>query len=131
MEAFRTEIQRICDEEGKPACSAAVCYLVGRHDFYKVITQDDSVKIQAFNLNKKLTVGKNLKLPRQLVSNKFKKNGKDTIFGSTVVLIFDHGWTLSFRAHNASSKVESSLKLDILLQGQPANLYTHTISVAR
>jgi hypothetical protein len=35
----------------------------------------------------------------------------------------DNGWAISFRIHNASKLVETSLKFDIQLLGQPANLF--------
>ena len=35
---------------------------------------------------------------------------------------------MSFRIHNASSKVEPSLKFDINLIGQPQALYSHHIN---
>jgi hypothetical protein len=35
----------------------------------------------------------------------------------------DNGWQISFRIHNASSKVENSLKFDIQLTGQPTDLF--------
>lgn len=35
----------------------------------------------------------------------------------------DNGWQISFRIHNASSKVEPSLKFDVELIGQPTGLF--------
>jgi len=35
----------------------------------------------------------------------------------------DNGWAISFRIHSASTIVEPSLKFDIQLVGQPANLF--------
>ncbi|WP_374110347.1 HaeIII family restriction endonuclease [uncultured Streptococcus sp.] len=32
----------------------------------------------------------------------------------------DNGWTISFRIHNASSRIEPSLKFDIQLIGFPS-----------
>jgi len=44
-------------------------------------------------------------------------------FKNTLILTMDNGWQISFRIHNASSRVESSLKFDIQLIGQPADLF--------
>ncbi len=58
----------------------------------------------------------------RIIELSFKPNSTDTLF-----LICDEGWQISFRIHNASSKVEPSLKFDINLIGQPPALYTHHI----
>ena len=126
MEAFRAEIRRICSKRKFQACRAVVHYLIGKYDFYKLIALDGVVKIQAFNLNRKLNVGRNLKLPTALVGNEFKDDSDNT-----VILIFNHGWTLSFRIHSATTKVEPSLKFDIQLDGQPTNLYTQHLAVPK
>jgi len=131
MEAFRREAKKICDAKGKDACGAVFRHLVGRKDSYRVIAQDDNVKIQAFNFSNKLAVGRNLKPPRRLVSGGPGENGEDSSFGAAVVLIFDQGWTLKLRACNEKRKADPSLKLGVLLRGQPTNLYTHTISAIR
>ena len=47
-------------------------------------------------------------LPSRLVAIELKPNSDNT-----VEMYLDNGWQLSFRIHNASSKVEPSLKFDI------------------
>ena len=64
-----------------------------------------------------------LKLPTRIIELSFKPNSTDT-----VILTCDEGWQISFRIHNASSKVEPSLKFDINLIGQPQSLYSHHLS---
>ena len=44
---------------------------------------------------------------------------------STIIVTCDNGWSLSFRIHNASTKVENSLKFDIQLIGIPSSLYVN------
>ena len=39
---------------------------------------------------------------------------------NTLILVLDKGWTISFRIHNASSRIEPSLKFDIQLVGIPS-----------
>ncbi len=124
MCAFRAEMDKICNDVGASACAAVTKYLIGKRDFYKVMALNDVVKVQAFNLNRTLKVGRGLKLPTRLASGEFKEGSNNT-----VVLIFDGGWSLSFRVHNATKKVEKSLKLDITLLGYPRNLYTHHLPV--
>ena len=59
-----------------------------------------------------------LELPTRIVELDFKKNSS-----TTLELIMDNGWQISFRIHNASSKVEPSLKFDVQLIGQPTALF--------
>lgn len=42
----------------------------------------------------------------------------------------DNDWTLSFRIHNASSRVESSLKFDINLLKSPEKLFKNTLNIS-
>lgn len=50
----------------------------------------------------------------------FKEDSKNTVY-----VICDNGWTISFRLHNASSKLGLSLKFDIQLVGHPQKLFSH------
>ncbi|MEC0379490.1 MULTISPECIES: HaeIII family restriction endonuclease [Bacillus] len=110
-------------------------YLLGRHDFYKAIvdTKNKTTEIQAFNLygtlNKiihgnrpKLRVPQ-LKLPKRFYDIHFKEG-----YNTTLIIVCDEGWTISARIHNASSKVESSLKLDVQIAGLPPTLYRQVVS---
>jgi len=36
----------------------------------------------------------------------------------------DKGWQVNFRVHNAATKIESSLKFDVTLEGNPPVLFT-------
>lgn len=55
-----------------------------------------------------------VKLPTRLVALEFKP-GSD----NTVEMYLDNGWQLSFRIHNASTKVEPSLKFDVQFVSMP------------
>jgi hypothetical protein len=57
-------------------------------------------------------------LPTKIVDLSLKDNSL-----TTVILTMDKGWSISFRIHSASTVVEPSLKFDIQLIGQPANLF--------
>ena len=41
---------------------------------------------------------------------------------NTVEMFLDNGWQLSFRIHNASTKVEPSLKFDVQFIGMPTSV---------
>lgn len=70
------------------------------------------------NLNLKLV--RKLKLPTKFQNIYFKEDSKNTVH-----VVCDNGWTISFRLHNASSKLELSLKFDIQLVGHPQKLFSH------
>ncbi len=95
-------------------------YLLGKYDFYKVISVDSKriTTIQSFNmygtLNQPSKVKKPdiivpvIKLPTELLFIGFKKSSK-----TAILISFDNGWQFSFRIHNAEDKVNTSLKFDI------------------
>lgn len=130
LQAFRRELLKInTTNDGIP--QRLIKYLIGKHPFYKIIKDDSHnlVVVKAFNLERLLnkTVNgnrphyktPNLKYPTRIVEFEMK-SGSDT----TLNMILDEGWEISFRIHNASSKVESSLKFDIQLIGNPPILFT-------
>lgn len=63
-----------------------------------------------------------LNLPTKINSIDFKEKSKNTI-----VIKFDNDWTLILRIHNASSRVERSLKFDVKILQYPKNLKVVTI----
>ena len=87
-------------------------------------------QLQSFNLNGEL--GKNsgtqksrpksnkLPLPKEIYKIQFKDNESK----NTLLVACDQGWLISFRIHNASTRLEKSLKFDITLEGQPYKLET-------
>lgn len=101
-------------------------YLLGKHDFYKVISLDTDrlTRIQCFNmhgtLNKPASQTKSeikvpvVSLPSRIVHIEFAPKKK-----TTVLMYLDGGWQFSFRIHNASTNVETSLKFDIQIVGMP------------
>lgn len=132
LEAFKTEMLRL--DKANPTLVPAnlLKYLIGNKDFYKVIKRPNKTDIYGFHLygtlNKpadkvkpKFKVNR-VKLPTRIIELSFKPNSTDTLF-----LTCDEGWQISFRIHNASSRVEPSLKFDINLVGQPQTLYSHHI----
>ena len=104
-------------------------YLLGTHDFYKVISVDRKkvTQVQPYNLHGALNKSGEkqkpkiavpvINLPTRIVSAEFKPKSR-----TTVELYFDEGWQFSFRIHNADSPVETSLKFDIQAKGMPATI---------
>lgn len=130
LQAFRAEMLRLVENEASvPA--RLVEYLIGNHPFYKIIKDDAHhlVVVKAFNINGELNKTVNgvkaryttpkINLPTRIVEFEMKQDS-DT----TLNMILDGGWEISFRLHNASTMVERSLKFDIKLLGNPPVLFT-------
>ncbi|MBC8000615.1 MAG: HaeIII family restriction endonuclease [Leptolyngbya sp.] len=135
LNAFKNEVVFLESQRPGLVASGLVSYLIGNKDFYKVIKLKRQTKVQVFNFNGTLNVGnrgvqpdlklEKLKLPSRVVEIDFRR-GQTEFSSTTLDMICDAGWQLSFRLHNASSKVEPSLKFDINLIGRPNNLQTFT-----
>ena len=134
LNAFIKEL-RALDENNKNIASNLVSYLIGNKDFYKVIKSKNSVEIQAYNINGTLNLPfkkiepkyktPKVPLPTKIISIELKEDN-DT----TAIVTMDNDWTLSFRIHNASSRVESSLKFDINLLKSPKKLFKNTLNIS-
>lgn len=131
LEAFMKEIRRIDAENPNEVPKRLLEYLLGRYDFYKVISQDNRkmTQILAFSLHGTLnqsagSVKPQIKLPLAKMPNRIYDIYFKPESDNTLLLALNEGWELSFRIHSASTKVEPSLKFDITLVGQP-NLYSH------
>lgn len=128
LEAFVTEIKDSYSRN-QDIPKRMVEYLLGEFDFYKVISVDNkrTTQIQTYNLRGTLNQpSKSQKakisvpvsaLPTRIISLDFKPESTNT-----VELYMDNGWQFSFRIHNASTKVENSLKFDIQIIGMPATI---------
>ena len=125
LQAFIEEIKKSYADD-KKISRKIVKYLIGIKDYYKIISQDNKkiTIIQTFNLrgtlnkpSKKIissiTVPK-ISLPTEIIALKFKNKSKNT-----VEMYLNNGWQINFRIHNASTKVEPSLKFDIKFVGMP------------
>jgi hypothetical protein len=133
LRAFMDELQRIDRENKGKVPEALIRYLIGRYDFYKVITDDRNrtTRVEAINIagtlnanagrEKPVTKVPMLKMPEQFYHIGFKPNSDNTI-----EVVCDEGWQISMRIHNASSRVEPSLKFDVQLVSFPSSLFTQT-----
>lgn len=130
--AFIDELRRLDSDNPGEIPRRLLRYLIGSNDFYKVITNTrrEVTQIQTFNLYGTLnrnagtvrpqTRIQQLTMPSRFFDISFKPNS-----GNTVHVTCDQGWGISLRIHNASSRVEPSLKFDVTLVGVPPSLYTH------
>lgn len=129
LNAFKGELELQNRLFGKDIPKLMVEYLLGEFDFYKVIGIDSKriTQIQSYNLRGTLNKQGNSRkrslelpistLPTRIVSLEYKPNSKNTL-----ELYLDGGWQFSFRIHNASTKVETSLKFDIQIIGMPTTI---------
>lgn len=129
LNAFLTELKRLADSN-PDVPSKLIEYLLGRYDFYKVITDDrhKTTRVEAINIAGTLNKPANghrsivdvakLKLPTRFYHMGFVP-GSD----NKVEIVCDEGWTLTMRIHNASSKVEPSLKFDVQLVSLPSSIH--------
>ena len=130
LTAFMNEVRR-SNENDDSIPSRMVEYLLGEFDFYKVVGIDNKriTQIQTFNLHGTLNQSSKKEMPKmripiaslpsRIVSLEFKSDSTNTI-----ELYMDGGWQFSFRIHNASTKVEPSLKFDVQILGIPTAIMT-------
>lgn len=131
LNAFMREFKKLDELNPGQVPARLITYLLGTNDFYKVITEDANkvTRVQAYNifgtLNKQsglvrsITRVPQLVLPTRIFNIDYKV-GSD----NTIEITCDNGWSVSLRLHNASSRVEPSLKFDVRLIGQPPALYS-------
>lgn len=135
LSAFRKELLRLNSEYPELVAQRLVEYLIGKKDFYKVIKGKNKVEVQAFNLHGTLNLPSTndkpkakipkLKFPNRLIEIVFLENSK-----TTLLVTLNEGWQISFRIHNASSRVEASLKFDINLVSAPKSLFSNHLFVS-
>lgn len=128
LNAFKDEVER-SNKSNPEVPKRMVEYLLGEYDFYKVVSVDAKRITQIFTFNLRGTLNQAskttqpetsipiAKLPTRIIDIDFKPKKKNTI-----EMFMDEGWQFSFRIHNASSKVEPSLKFDVQIVGMPTTI---------
>lgn len=134
LTAFIKELRKIYEEDNEWVSRNLISYLVWNKDFYKVIKRRNKIEIHAYNMNGTLNQLFNniepiyktplVPFPSKITSIWFKKDSENT-----VEVHFNNEWALSFRIHNASSRIEASLKFDIQLISSPKSLYKNTLNI--
>lgn len=128
LQAFKKEVLRIDENKKNKVPQKMVEYLLGKYDFYKVILleREQKTKLEAYHFhntlnrsmkNKPKRIIPLSKLPTRMIYFDFKPKSFNTL-----ELILDEGWSFSLRIHNASSRVEPSLKFDIKLLSKPESV---------
>ncbi|QQX47884.1 HaeIII family restriction endonuclease [Helicobacter pylori] len=128
LQAFKKEVLRMDENKKNKVPQKMVEYLLGKYDFYKAILleREQKTKLEAYHFNNTLNRSvKNKpkriiplnKLPTRMIYFDFKPKSFNTL-----ELVLDEGWSFSLRIHNASSRVEPSLKFDIKLLSKPESV---------
>ncbi len=128
LQAFKKEVLRIDGNKKNKVPQKMVEYLLGKYDFYKAILleREQKTKLETYHFNNTLNRSvKNKpkriiplsKLPTRMIYFDFKPKSFNTL-----ELVLDEGWSFSLRIHNASSRVEPSLKFDIKLLSKPESV---------
>ncbi|GAA8508221.1 hypothetical protein HpBT260_04730 [Helicobacter pylori] len=128
LQAFKKEVLRIDENKKNKVPQKMVEYLLGKYDFYKAILleREQKTKLEAYHFNN--TINRSVKnkpkriiplskLPTRMIYFDFKPKSFNTL-----ELVLDEGWSFSLRIHNASSRVEPSLKFDIKLLSKPESV---------
>jgi hypothetical protein len=126
LEAWKGELLRIASGENdasKIAATALCRYIIGRIDFWKIVSRSDQVRLYAFNTHSTLGTNRTL-LPNRIL-------GIDNFDGSqySMNVRMNEGYQFNFRLHNASSRVEPSLKFDVQSEGLPRHIHQHDILI--
>lgn len=134
LKAFAEELNKLYNSHLEKVPSNLVTYLIGNKDFYKVVKNTKSLDIYAYNFNNSLNLPfgsveskykiPEMTLPTKIIDISLKENSKNT-----VLVTLDNDWLLSFRIHNASSRVEPSLKFDITLLDSPKTIFRNTLFI--
>lgn len=130
LEAFKAELERAYQED-PTLPKRLVSYILGKYDFYKVISFESKkeVDVLPFNLRGSLNqrdhsetehrkrILEISRLPTEIVVIKYKSNSRNTL-----ELYMNNGWQFSFRIHNAEHAVKASLKFDVQIEGMPTTI---------
>lgn len=139
LQAFMDELRRLDAANPGVVPDRLLTYLLGRKDFYKIISNDQrrTTMLQSFNLQGTLNtasgdrqptmkVGR-VTMPTKIYHMEFQESDAVTSTNK-VELVMNNNWVVSLRIHNASSRVEPSLKFDIQLTGVPSAMYSSSAS---
>lgn len=127
--AFLKELQHLADNYPNVP-GKLIEYMLGRYDFYKVITDDRrrTTRVEAINIAGTLNKPANghrsiVDVSRLKLPSRFYYMGMVPGSHNKVEIVCDEGWTLEMRIHSASSKIEPSLKFDVKLKSLPSSIH--------
>jgi hypothetical protein len=110
--------------------------LIGDYDYYRIVQHGAGAKLAVFNFNGSLNSSalkeptvhlRKLELPKRIVDLEFARTESGMTSSTTLILMCDSGWQISFRLHNAEKIVQPSLKFDIKLLRTPDSLQVFSV----
>lgn len=128
LQAFLDEVNRAHGNDPDMAIRMFE-YLVGIKDYHKIVSNDSKrvTLIETFNLHGTLNQPSSVKVsdidvsiaekPTEIFLTRFKPQSK-----TTVEIYMDNGWAFSFRIHNASTRIQPSLKFDVQFISAPTSV---------
>lgn len=140
LNAFMRELGRLDAESPSVVPARLLEYLLGRKDFYKIISNDSGkfTMLQCFNLHSTLNTASSTKqpslkvrgvdMPNKIYFLDFREMNDGGKSQTTIQLVMDGNWAVTFRIHSASTMVEPSLKFDIQLTGVPSSMFSNSVS---
>jgi len=130
LNAFMEELLRLDKANPTTIPEKLIRYLIGKNDFYKVITDSarKTTRVEAINISGTLnrpSEGKQsivnitrLNLPTRLHGADFKARSNDTI-----EIALDKGWAISMRLYNESSHIEPTFALEFDFASVPYGIH--------
>ena len=115
LKAFRNEIIRAYETQGKIILVRILKYIIGEPEFYKFISKKGKTCVERYDLREGSII-------HELLPNKILKFDQKAGTKTTLIMEMDNSWTISFRIHNASSKIQTSMKFDVTLLNKPDGL---------
>ncbi len=129
LNAFLTELRRLADQH-PDVPRRLIEYMLGRRDFYKVIADEkhQTTRVEAINIAGTLNRLSNghhsiVDVAKLRLPTRFYHTGFVPGLDNKIEIVCDEGWTMTMRIHNASSKVEPSLKFDVQLVSLPHSVH--------
>lgn len=134
LKSFINELKRLYEFDPKTVAQSLIHYMLGREDFYKIMTEDRGRynTLEAINTNETLGRASSQGAARvslrktempSLIHYIGMAEGSDT----TALIVLDKGWQISMRLHSAKKTVEPSLKFDVQLVSVPRTLHSQVL----
>lgn len=125
LDAWSVEALAQCGANGEGKVQDFFRYLTGKQDLLKIMRFDDIIKFEAYNADGTLDGISTTVLPSSVTS--IIETPDKT---SSRLMMLDSGWQFNFRIHNASSRIEPSLKFAVSLHSKPeGSIYSHQLTI--
>lgn len=125
LTAFEDEFRRLYQSFGGLFIQRTFRFMVGKYDYYKIVRERGHVCVESYNINGSLKWGPTWQIPTAIDFIRRKPNSRHTL-----IVGFTGGWQMSFRLHNAESKITPSLKFDVNFEAMPVAVTSNRIPLS-